>query len=157
MFLMPIGLSRCTAGPKTDAKIFQFLYLVISGYFSTKMVRLILILAPAAAVSAAMALEALLGWCLEILLRDLEGHPPAAAAAKVAPAAVTAPAEAPPAADGGGKADGKAKKGKEPDANDAVATAKADADATALARQKKLEAMTPLEVRRAVLIRPFVG
>ena len=138
----------------------------ISGYFSTKMVRLILMLAPAAAVSGAMALEAVLRWCFQILLRDLEDPPaaptaPAAAAAAPPPAGDVAAATA--AADGGGKAGGNAKKekekapkakasrGEELDAKDVAAAAKSDAEAVALARQKELEAMSPLEVGRAVL------
>ncbi|GJS92933.1 dolichyl-diphosphooligosaccharide--protein glycosyltransferase subunit STT3A [Tanacetum coccineum] len=59
-FLVPAGIivsSRCMLSPLSDASSFVILYLVMSVYFSGVMVRLMLVLAPAACIMSGIALS----------------------------------------------------------------------------------------------------
>jgi asparagine N-glycosylation enzyme membrane subunit Stt3 len=47
---------------RTDARIFVAAYFLVAGYFSAKMVRLVLLLGPAAACTSGVALGALMDW-----------------------------------------------------------------------------------------------
>jgi dolichyl-diphosphooligosaccharide--protein glycosyltransferase len=62
-FLFPGGDSR------VEGKLFLLAYLAISGYFATKMIRLVLICAPAVAVAASMALSVPFDWSCERILK----------------------------------------------------------------------------------------
>jgi dolichyl-diphosphooligosaccharide--protein glycosyltransferase len=82
--LMPAGFIACLA-PATDASIFLFLYGVTAVYFSGVMVRLMLVLAPAACCLAGLAASELLAYVGESLSATAGGRsggepaPPAAA------------------------------------------------------------------------------
>jgi len=71
MFFIPFGVSKCTFQPN-DQKIFMALYTTIAGYFATKMIRLILILAPAAAVCAGIVIESAIAWLGPIGVKTLK-------------------------------------------------------------------------------------
>ena len=58
----PAGAVSCAAFQPTPARTFVALYFLIAGYFSTKMVRLVLLLGPASAVAAGVALGAVADW-----------------------------------------------------------------------------------------------
>lgn len=58
----PVGVFACLHKP-TPAKWFVFLYALTAGYFSRKMIRLILLLAPVASVAAGWGLMLLVDWC----------------------------------------------------------------------------------------------
>ncbi|CAI5467618.1 unnamed protein product [Closterium sp. Yama58-4] len=66
-FLAPAGLIACFL-PLTDASSFVALYLVVSVYFSGVMVRLMLVLAPAACITAGIAVSAL----FDVLTRSVK-------------------------------------------------------------------------------------
>ncbi|MFS7982525.1 putative dolichyl-diphosphooligosaccharide--protein glycotransferase [Helianthus anomalus] len=55
-FLVPAGIIACFS-PLSDASSFVILYLVMSVYFSGVMVRLMLVLAPAACIMSGIALS----------------------------------------------------------------------------------------------------
>jgi hypothetical protein len=61
LVVAPAGWAMCV-WRWSDASLFVALYVVVSGYFSTKMVRLLLLVAPPVAVCFGMAAAALCGW-----------------------------------------------------------------------------------------------
>eukprot|EP00238_Polyblepharides_amylifera_P004415 CAMPEP_0196575794 /NCGR_PEP_ID=MMETSP1081-20130531/5195_1 /TAXON_ID=36882 /ORGANISM="Pyramimonas amylifera, Strain CCMP720" /LENGTH=755 /DNA_ID=CAMNT_0041894201 /DNA_START=187 /DNA_END=2454 /DNA_ORIENTATION=- len=63
IYLAPLGLVPCFFR-LTDSKYFLVLYLCMTAYFSRKMVRLILLLAPAASISAGVVLTIILEWAI---------------------------------------------------------------------------------------------
>ncbi|EKX36499.1 hypothetical protein GUITHDRAFT_78856 [Guillardia theta CCMP2712] len=70
-YLAPIGFVSMFFN-LTDQKLFVITYTAISMYFSRKMIRLILILAPASSVVAGVALELVITWSISQHLEDLE-------------------------------------------------------------------------------------
>eukprot|EP01130_Rhizamoeba_saxonica_P008432 TRINITY_DN3413_c0_g1_i1.p1 TRINITY_DN3413_c0_g1~~TRINITY_DN3413_c0_g1_i1.p1 ORF type:complete len:733 (-),score=138.09 TRINITY_DN3413_c0_g1_i1:25-2223(-) len=58
-----------------DVKFFGLIYLVLSYYFSQKMVRLVLLLSPAAAMSSGLSLYTILKWCYSRLNKANEDKP----------------------------------------------------------------------------------
>jgi len=62
-YLMPVGFGWLFFN-KDNAKVFMIAYTAISGYFSRKMIRLVLILGPSACVIAGIAYEVVLTWSL---------------------------------------------------------------------------------------------
>ena len=58
----PAGAVACAAFQPSPARTFVALYFLIAGYFSAKMVRLVLLLGPASAVAAGVALGAVADW-----------------------------------------------------------------------------------------------
>jgi dolichyl-diphosphooligosaccharide---protein glycosyltransferase len=71
VLLMPLGLIFCFR-PLTDAKLFLVLYGVTAVYFSGVMVRLMLVLAPAACCLAAVAAhEVLRAFCAGVAAKDV--------------------------------------------------------------------------------------
>ena len=69
VMLMPLGFIYCFR-PLTDAKLFLVLYGVTAVYFSGVMVRLMLVLAPAACCLAAIGASELLAACSAALVSD---------------------------------------------------------------------------------------
>jgi dolichyl-diphosphooligosaccharide---protein glycosyltransferase len=68
--LIPVGFILCFFVKRTDAVIFQGTYLLVSCYFSTKMVRLILLLAQPASIAASMATISITTWALDHAISD---------------------------------------------------------------------------------------
>ncbi|KAB1224412.1 Dolichyl-diphosphooligosaccharide--protein glycosyltransferase subunit STT3A [Morella rubra] len=66
-FLVPAGIIACFS-PLSDASSFVVLYIVLSVYFSGVMVRLMLVLAPAACIMSGIALSA----AFEVLTRSIK-------------------------------------------------------------------------------------
>lgn len=58
--------------PKTESASFFWLYFLTSGYFSQKMIRLVLLLAPSACVSASILLASLFEWVFEVFEKTEE-------------------------------------------------------------------------------------
>ena len=58
----PAGAVACVVSNPTPARAFVALYFLIAGYFSAKMVRLVLLLGPASAISAGLAVGAVVDW-----------------------------------------------------------------------------------------------
>eukprot|EP00982_Pelagococcus_subviridis_P014179 31311-Pelagococcus_subviridis.AAC.10 len=88
----PCGAFACLLFRRTDARVFVASYFLVSWYFSSKMVRLVLLLAPAVAVSTGIALGAVIEWVAaeaatfaEIRLDPDAVRANAAAAAKTPP------------------------------------------------------------------------
>jgi dolichyl-diphosphooligosaccharide--protein glycosyltransferase len=63
MLLFPVGTVMCMR-KRTDAKLFVVAYVLTAGYFSRKMIRLVLLLAPAASVAAGIAVHGMIRWAL---------------------------------------------------------------------------------------------
>ena len=61
-------MSLKTVAPGTAAHIFTVLFFALSLYFSSKMVRLLLLLAPASSIAAAVCLESIFGWIARVSL-----------------------------------------------------------------------------------------
>lgn len=76
MYLAPVGLvSLITKSePRNDAELFLVLYTVISWYFSQKMIRLILLLGPAAACMGAKGLCIIVGWSIAQIQKGSTGE-----------------------------------------------------------------------------------
>lgn len=76
MYLTPVGLASVVTKkePRTDAEIFLVLYTLISWYFSQKMIRLILLLGPAASCMGGKALCVIVGWSLKQLQKGSSGE-----------------------------------------------------------------------------------
>ena len=76
MYLGPIGLaSLCLKNePRTDAEWFMGLYTLVSWYFSGKMIRLLLLLAPAAACTAGKALCMIVSWSIGKIQKGSTGE-----------------------------------------------------------------------------------
>ncbi|KAL6984753.1 Dolichyl-diphosphooligosaccharide--protein glycosyltransferase subunit stt3a [Sarracenia purpurea var. burkii] len=77
-FLVPAGIIACFL-PLSDASSFVILYIVTSVYFSGVMVRLMLVLAPAACITSGIALSAafdVLTRSIKFQLPRLSGNPP---------------------------------------------------------------------------------
>ena len=55
---------------RTDADYFVTLYCLVAWYFSQKMIRLVLLLGPASACVAGIALARITEWCYEKLIED---------------------------------------------------------------------------------------
>jgi len=86
-FLAPVGFAKLFFLPKTvsnESKWFMISYTVVSTYFSRKMIRLILLLAPASSIIAGIALDFLITWSMAQQTIDEEKEK--AAAAEAAPA-----------------------------------------------------------------------
>eukprot|EP00048_Salpingoeca_helianthica_P015016 m.224640 g.224640 ORF g.224640 m.224640 type:complete len:744 (+) comp16518_c0_seq1:2306-4537(+) len=66
-YLGPIGAIWAVVTKRTPPKYFVFLYCLLAGYFSRKMIRLVLLLAPAASIAAGIAADLIFGWSLTIL------------------------------------------------------------------------------------------
>ena len=62
VFTAPAGMIMSLGSARTDARVFVAAYFLIAGYFSSKMVRLVLLLGPAAACASGVALGALMDW-----------------------------------------------------------------------------------------------
>ena len=58
----PAGAAACAAFRPSPARTFVALYFLIAGYFSAKMMRLVLLLGPASAAAAGVALGAVVDW-----------------------------------------------------------------------------------------------
>eukprot|EP00899_Mesostigma_viride_P011894 jgi/Mesvir1/20705/Mv14903-RA.2 len=87
IFFMPVGLVTCFTD-LTDASVFLALYLVTSAYFSGVMVRLMLVLSPAAALTAGVGFSTVVnGLCSSIVAPS---NPTDAAAASAIDAAASA-------------------------------------------------------------------
>jgi dolichyl-diphosphooligosaccharide--protein glycosyltransferase len=67
MYLAPVGLGSLVMKKeaRTDSEWFIMLYTVIAWYFSQKMIRLVLLLGPAAAVTAGQAVCIIVSWSIE--------------------------------------------------------------------------------------------
>jgi len=65
-YLLPVGFVSLFFSP-SNSKLFMISYTLISGYFSRKMIRLVLILGPSACVVAGIAFELILTWSMEQL------------------------------------------------------------------------------------------
>jgi dolichyl-diphosphooligosaccharide--protein glycosyltransferase len=66
-FLVPVGIAIISAKlykKARDSYVFILLYVGIAYYFSKKMVRLVLLLAPPSAVLGGIALASILSWCI---------------------------------------------------------------------------------------------
>jgi dolichyl-diphosphooligosaccharide---protein glycosyltransferase len=66
-YLGPIGFVWSLATKRTPSKYFVFLYCLLAGYFSRKMIRLVLLLAPAASIAAGIAVHLIFDWAWTIL------------------------------------------------------------------------------------------
>ena len=84
VFTAPAGMIMSLASARTDARIFVASYFLIAGYFSSKMVRLVLLLGPAAACASGVALGSLLDWVASEGATLAELTDPARAAAAAA-------------------------------------------------------------------------
>ncbi|MDP2436444.1 MAG: hypothetical protein Q8P67_11915, partial [archaeon] len=92
--LAPIGVFACLSNP-TPARWFLFWYALTAAYFSRKMIRLVLLLAPAASIGAGWALIILAEWCFDIFYQYFSG--PSATPKPTTPtAAASAPSGAKP-------------------------------------------------------------
>jgi dolichyl-diphosphooligosaccharide--protein glycosyltransferase len=99
ILLSPIGLAL-SCRRLSDAKIFVICYFLISGYFSSKMIRLVLLLAPAACITSGQAVVQMLRWAVwQVASVDLLAGDDGEAAAEEA-------AEAAAASSKGGKGKG---------------------------------------------------
>eukprot|EP00729_Bicosta_minor_P012226 gene12226-34573_t len=72
------GFFWCCDKPKTDAKSFIALYCFIAGYFSSKMIRLVVLLAPAVSVAGGLGIVKAINWCIH---RVQNPYPPEDSAA----------------------------------------------------------------------------
>jgi len=97
--LGPLGWGLLFVPPRTDAAWFMIVCGAVSLFFSGKMIRLVLLLSPPAAVCAGAALGWLFDQTVESMLTDAEAS---AAAAKRERAARAPPPPAPRAPQGGG-------------------------------------------------------
>ena len=61
----PAGAIACVVSSRTPARTFVALYFLIAGYFSAKMVRLVLLLGPASAIAAGIAIGGVLDWIID--------------------------------------------------------------------------------------------
>jgi dolichyl-diphosphooligosaccharide--protein glycosyltransferase len=62
------GLSFLFLFPRTDSTSFFWLYFLTSGYFSQKMIRLVLLLAPSATIGASLLLAKILEWSCSVVI-----------------------------------------------------------------------------------------
>ena len=97
--LGPVGWGLLLAPPRTDAAWFMLVCGAVSLYFSGKMIRLVLLLSPAAAVCAGVALGWILDQTAEAMLTDAEASAAAAARERAAraPPPPTRPRDGAPA------------------------------------------------------------
>ena len=97
--LGPVGWGLLLTPPRTDAAWFMLVCGVVSLYFSGKMIRLVLLLSPAAAVCAGVALGWILDQTAEAMLTDAEASAAAAARERAAraPPPPTRPRDGAPA------------------------------------------------------------
>jgi len=75
-YLFPVGFGVLFTNNVTDAKVFMLSYSAITMYFSRKMIRLILMLAPPACIVSGIAFEAVLLWSIDQVMID-ENNPTA--------------------------------------------------------------------------------
>jgi hypothetical protein len=68
----PLGLLSTVFTHKSDAKLFLVVYTMVGGYFSGKMIRLVLLISPAAAVCAAGFID----FCIAFLMDGARTQPP---------------------------------------------------------------------------------
>ena len=61
VFAAPVGMVACTTN-KNPARVFVAAYFIVAGYFSSKMVRLVLLLGPAAAAATGVSVGRLVDW-----------------------------------------------------------------------------------------------
>jgi dolichyl-diphosphooligosaccharide--protein glycosyltransferase len=104
VFFMPVGIFYCFA-KLTDASLFLTLYVVFAGYFASIMVRLVLVLAPAACMMGAIGISETLRKYLEIIALHTSGGFAAADAAREA-GGEAGEGERERAGDGEGEGDG---------------------------------------------------
>ena len=62
MAFAPAGAVACVANNRSPARVFVAAYFLIAGYFSAKMVRLVLLLGPASAICAGIAIGGVVDW-----------------------------------------------------------------------------------------------
>ena len=76
MYLSPVGLASLVtkSEARNDAELFLVLYTLISWYFSQKMIRLILLLGPAASCMGGKALCIIVGWSIAQIQKGSAGE-----------------------------------------------------------------------------------
>ena len=91
----PVGALACAFGKRRrePARLFVALYFFVAGYFSSKMVRLVLLLGPAAAAATGVSLGAVVEWVADeaATMAEIADEPEGAAAAAAASPAGGAP------------------------------------------------------------------
>jgi hypothetical protein len=103
----PAGAAACAAFRPSPARTFVALYFLIAGYFSAKMMRLVLLLGPASAAAAGVALGGVVDWVAgeaAALARVADAGPGGASKKGIADEKKETPTNA---SVGGGKGDGK--------------------------------------------------